>query len=577
MHNPQPSSVLDDCTLAFNLTSQKFLFISRGVEQLLGYSARALYNNPSLLSDMIDEPYRSDVQRRSGAITEGKGINFYYPITLQGGKKKLIRDYRTVVALQDGSGCILISSLREHQPEPPGSPDESLLREQFLSSLIDSQSNFLIRFDMLGRFVFANKPFLKMTGYTSEEITGKPYTLVTLDEEYEMCEHAFVECVNNPGRVVYLAHHKIAKDGSLHDTEWEFVSVTNSLGEVIAVQGIGREETEKHRIERKIKEAAQKMDALVENITDVFFILDIGWKFVKVNSAFEKHFGQKRDTVLGRTIGGVFPAFPGSAFEQEFRRAADTQQAVQFVQYSNVFHKWLSISAYPSADDLTVFVKDISDEVAAQETVARIKNSLEALINNTEDLIWSVDTQARYVHMNKSYRRWITRLTGHEPVEGAGSNQHPGFTAESVEQWEAHYARVLSGEHYMIVDESIDPVTGTSHSFEISFNPIYNSHSEVTGAGCFARDITRRLEAEKAISEQNERLRQIASITSHELRRPVASMLGLINIMDRGNFFNPDNEEIIEYLLTVGNEIDEVIRLIVDQTTLGSVAKKIYP
>jgi signal transduction histidine kinase len=111
-------------------------------------------------------------------------------------------------------------------------------------------------------------------------------------------------------------------------------------------------------------------------------------------------------------------------------------------------------------------------------------------------------------------------------------------------------------------------------SFEISFNPIFNEKKEVTGIGCFARNITDRLKIEKAIVDQNERLRHIASLTSHELRRPVASMLGLINIMDRANFYNPDNKEIIEHLLTVGNEIDEVIRLIVDKTFTSDPSNK---
>ncbi len=46
----------------------------------------------------------------------------------------------------------------------------------------------------------------------------------------------------------------------------------------------------------------------------------------------------------------------------------------------------------------------------------------------------------------------------------------------------------------------------------------------------------------------------------------MASMLGLINVMDRENFYNPENKQIIEHLLTVGSEMDEVLHLIVDQT-----------
>jgi hypothetical protein len=50
--------------------------------------------------------------------------------------------------------------------------------------------------------------------------------------------------------------------------------------------------------------------------------------------------------------------------------------------------------------------------------------------------------------------------------------------------------------------------------------------------------------------------------------------MGLINVMDRINFFNPDNKEIIEHILTVSNEIDEVIRLIVDKTFMDNLPSK---
>ncbi|MBS1504430.1 MAG: hypothetical protein JST32_20380, partial [Bacteroidetes bacterium] len=86
----------------------------------------------------------------------------------------------------------------------------------------------------------------------------------------------------------------------------------------------------------------------------------------------------------------------------------------------------------------------------------------------------------------------------------------------------------------------------------------------------FARNITGTLKTEDALIDQNERLRNIASLSSHELRRPVASMIGLLNILDRENFSNPENEQIIEHLVTVANELDEVIRLIVNNTFIDT-------
>jgi PAS domain S-box-containing protein len=344
-------------------------------------------------------------------------------------------------------------------PLATGAHDEALVREQFLNSLIDSQTNFLIRFDTLGCFTFANKQFLKKLGYKKSEVVGKHFSLVTIPEEMDMCKKAFVHCMKNPGKVIPLAHKKRDKCGNVFDTEWEFISVTNDDGEIIAIQGIGHDKTE----------ASQ-----------------------------------------------------------------------------------------------------------AREEITWTKSNLEALINNTEDQIWSVDRETRYVYMNRAYRGQIARLTGAEPKQGDYSYLHKGYTEEEIQRWNDYYKRALAGERYTILTETTEPATGKLLSFEVSFNPIYKVKGDITGVGCFGRNITEWLETEKAIVDQNERLRHIASLTSHELRRPVASMLGLINIIDRANFFNPDNHEIIGHLLTVGNEIDEVIRLIVDKTIIGDLSEDKY-
>ena len=228
---------------------------------------------------------------------------------------------------------------------------------------------------------------------------------------------------------------------------------------------------------------------------------------------------------------------------------------------------------FENIDCRVVIAADVSEKVFFREELTWTKSNLEALINNTEDQIWSVDKEMRYVYMNRAYRKQIELLTGSEPKYGEFSYQNTGFDEAGIEEWDRYYRRALNGERYTIIYENLAPVSQKVISFEISFNPIYKIKGDITGVGCFARDITDLLDTEKAITDQNERLRNIASLTSHELRRPVASMLGLINIMDRVNFYNPDNQEIIEHLLTVGNEIDEVIRLIVDKTFMGDLSK----
>jgi len=447
--------------------------------------------------------------------------------------------------------------------------EEAKVREQFLNSLIDSQTNFLIRVNSEGRFTFVNKQFLKTFGYKKSEITGKHLSFTTTPEEINLYENVFANCIQRPGKVIQLALKKVDKVGKVHETEWEFIATTNDEGNVTEIQGIGQDITHKLAIEKEIKKTSDKLDTFIESITDSFFILNRKWQFMRVNAAFEKVSGKKRHELLGAVIWDLFPMIVGTSFEKLYRKALNENITLQFIDSFDSASKWFNSTVYPSSDGLTVFIKDITEEKRAQEEVMWTKYSLEALINNTEDQIWSVDKETRYVYMNKAYREKIAQLTGAEPKEGDYSYLHTGYGEDVIKQWNEYYRRALTGERYSIINESIDPITNQKLSFEISFNPIYKTKGDITGIGCFARNITERLNSEKAIVDQNERLRHIASVTSHELRRPVASMLGLINIMDRDNFFNPDNKEIIEHLLTVGKEIDEVIRLIVDKTFTG--------
>lgn len=569
-------SSLNECTIVFNTTTREAIFASSNTERVLGYKPSCFFNNPSLLFDMIDEGFRKNFDEKLACLAGDEQLQLYYQVITAKGEKVWVRDRKSIGPAPGTGENILLSVFTSYDPGSPRADDEALVREQFLNSLIDSQTNFLIRFDTNGSFTFANKQFLKKLGYKKSELIGRHFSIVTLPEEMEMCMKALVYALKNPGKVIPLSHKKVDKTGKIFDTEWEFVSVTNDAGVVIAIQGIGRDVSHKQLTQKAAKAAAEKLDQFIESINDYFFVLDDEWRFIRVNAAFERVTQKSRAEMLGHSIWDIFPITVGTVFEEVYRKAALDKVPVHFIGHVESSQMWFNTSVYPSAEGLTIFMQDISEEKRAQEESIRTKNSLEALINNTDDHIWSVDKEMRYVYMNKAYRRQIAQLTGHEPVAGGFSYLHEGYTAYEIEQWNDYYSRALAGEHYTIISEAVDPLNGKLISYQISFNPIYKVKGQITGVGCFARDITRWLNSEKAIVDQNERLRHIASLTSHELRRPVASMLGLINLMDKSNFFNPDNKEIIEHLLTVGNEIDEVIRLIVDRTIVGEYVNDKY-
>ncbi|NVM64344.1 PAS domain S-box-containing protein [Mucilaginibacter sp. SG538B] len=447
MFNPNPAAT-GNCTIVFDIDEQKYLFVSENFYSLFEVDTAHLHQNADFLRELVEPQIFDGIKQ----LTEGLVMNESIQITyhLEASQKQLTEKRTLATDGLTGHKIILsnITSALEgvRTPIPFIKPG---LSEQFLNSLIDSQTNFLVRIDINGRFSFANRRFFKTFGYDEADIVGHHFSKTTIPEDAQLCQEAFVECINNPGKIVRLAHKKPAKNGNLHDTEWEFVSIADDNGMVVEIQGIGR---------------------------------------------------------------------------------------------------------------------DITSQMQMREEALHMKDSLEALINNTRDHIWSVDKELRYLYMNQAYVEQVTHLTGQKPFKGEYSYKHQGFGKQLIDDWTVYYNRALSGERYDIISESIDPVNGQRLYYEVNFNPIYTAAGDIIGAGCFGHDITERLKIQKELVSQNDRLRNVASLSSHELRRPVASMLGLISLMDHEDFFNPENKEIIAHLFTVSAEIDTAIRLVVDST-----------
>ncbi|MDQ3290609.1 MAG: PAS domain-containing protein, partial [Bacteroidota bacterium] len=79
------------------------------------------------------------------------------------------------------------------------------------------------------------------------------------------------------------------------------------------------------------------------------------------------------------------------------------------------------------------------------------------------------------------------------------------------------------------------------------------------------QDIQQVKEHELKITQQNEQLREIAYSQSHEVRRPVANILGLLKCLNKDDF-GPENQQVLQYLEQTTEELDQLIRKIVDKT-----------
>jgi diguanylate cyclase (GGDEF)-like protein/PAS domain S-box-containing protein len=115
--------------------------------------------------------------------------------------------------------------------------------------------------------------------------------------------------------------------------------------------------------------------------------------------------------------------------------------------------------------------------------------NLSALIESTEDLIWSVDPRYRLITFNRAFQQHYERNFG-GPVA-------PGMTTQELLPpvravfWPPLYERALAGEKFRIESIFVDERT-----LELAFNPIVVD-GKITGVSVFGKDITERKAAEK--------------------------------------------------------------------------------
>jgi diguanylate cyclase (GGDEF)-like protein/PAS domain S-box-containing protein len=115
--------------------------------------------------------------------------------------------------------------------------------------------------------------------------------------------------------------------------------------------------------------------------------------------------------------------------------------------------------------------------------------NLTALIESTEDHIWSVGMDYRLIFFNRAFQRHIQKNFG---VRAAtGMQPEDLFPPERAVLWPGFFERALSEGPF-----KIEHVLHDGHAFEIALNPIFVD-AKATGVSVFGKDITERRTAEE--------------------------------------------------------------------------------
>lgn len=160
--------------------------------------------------------------------------------------------------------------------------------------LLYSETYSLVITDLEGRYIFVNQVFAKRFSFICTDFIGQPAFIAIYPEDHATCLFAVEQCLANPGKIVKA--HLRKPDTSQQDfywTEWEFSTFKDKSGNILGILCLGHDITETERASRRAKEFAQKVETIIEEITEGFYQLDREWKFTKLIKSLSKSWGYR--------------------------------------------------------------------------------------------------------------------------------------------------------------------------------------------------------------------------------------------------------------------------------------------
>ncbi|MFT7453054.1 MAG: PAS domain S-box-containing protein [Patescibacteria group bacterium] len=208
---------------------------------------------------------------------------------------------------------------------------------------------------------------------------------------------------------------------------------------------------------------------------------------------------------------------------------------------------------------------DITERKHAEQSLQYSQSNLTALIENTDAIIYSIDTNFLYTAFNKSLRDKLKLNYNLDLKIG----DHVNKFLEKIDPKEARQLRsklikAMKGDRIKFEQES---TFGRDYNCSsVSINPILEDET-VIGLSCLVYDITQQkleqLQKEKMsadLIQRNLNLEQFTFIVSHNLRGPTANIIGFSEYLQDENITLKEQKELQHGLSKSVIALDAVIK-----------------
>jgi PAS domain S-box-containing protein len=398
--------------------------------------------------------------------------------------------------------------------------------EERYRTILDEMEEGYQEADLAGNFTFFNEAFLRIFGYSKDELMGTNFSLYAAEEEIaKKVYRAYNLMYKTAIPIRSFEWDIIRKDGARRTLEFFASLLRDSNDRPTGFRGIVRDVTERKWAEEKLRNSESRYHFLAESMADVVFTLDLNLVTTYVSPSIERMLGstpeermaQKVDQQLTPTsLKLVFETLVAELDREKDKNADLNRSQTLELEY---YHKDGSIKYLVtyirgirnSEGQLTGFYgahHDITDRKRVEDALRESEGKYRQLATTTHDVIVTMDFEGIITYANPAAKN----LAGGMDIIGMSIKDFipPELISKHIELINARrqgYSETLSYEW---------PITLSADGsilFLETRSALLMDKSKPTGILFTARDITERKHADDALKKSFAQTRRALGAT----------------------------------------------------------------
>lgn len=400
--------------------------------------------------------------------------------------------------------------------------NELLNEKKFLASILQSQTNYVIRINRTGHFTYANPAFLKTFGYTGYELPTTLFYTTIFPKDLARCQQVANECWNNPGKVSRLLIRKpIGQSRQFLWTEWEFLALPGENGQISEIQGIGLDVSEKLQTQEIKEDAIRTLSYAMTYAKMGSWKLDFMAGDISLSKEFKALLAMEEedpdkislDNFLHLYIVPEDFALVSDEFAKSIQHKEATGYETSFscrIITKQGWMRYLSVKGRV-VDEWQAFgiAQDITAQKESENALLNSEQKFRLLAENSEDIISVHAIDGTIWYLSPS----VLTVLGYEVDEVVGRSYslyvHPDDRHKFMPQ---DQIPSFVGNESIIVRYRILRKDGTYIWLETIIKPIVDEE-ELVKLICTSRNITEQKIAQEKLKKKDQLLHAVAQAT----------------------------------------------------------------